>query len=373
MGGMVGQFFYEFGITVAAAVLVSLFVSFTLDPMLSSRWDDPDVEEHRRRGFVGRALQGFNRRFDNLHGSYERTLDWSLRHRGTVMAAAAASVIVAFLIIPRLGFTWMPEADTGELTVGYRTPPGSSVQYTMDKGREVADFLRKQPDVEFTYLSVGGGGGRGVNNGNVYVRLLPKHERRSLYEIQNELRGKLRTLPNVRPSIQGQQSIFGGRGQPIRINVQGPEISRVKIEAARVLEVLKNVEGTAEPNSTDEGEIPQLDVQVDRQEAWRSGVGISSIAGTLQPLFAGQRATRWEDPQGYEHDVMVMYPPTMRTSAADVAGIVVPSTQVNPATGQPALIPLSQVANVRAGVGPEGQEGHCRDGTPAGISHVLRR
>src|SRR6185436_3729238 len=278
---------------------------------------------------------------------------WALGHRVIVVSIAAISIAIAFAIIPKLGFTWMPDADTGEMTVGYRTPPGSSVQYTLDKGREIAEFLRKQPEVEFTYLSVGGGGVRGVNNGNVYVRLSPKEERRPLADIQTDLRGKLRTIPNVRPTIQGQMSIFGGRGQPIRINVQGPEISRVKIEALRVLDAVRAVPGTAEPNSTDDGEIPQLDVRVDRQEAWRAGVGINSIAATLQPLFAGQRATRWEDPQGYEHDVMVMYPQSMRTSAADVAGIVIPSTQVNPATGQPAMIPLSQVADVRAGVGPQ--------------------
>jgi hydrophobic/amphiphilic exporter-1 (mainly G- bacteria), HAE1 family len=362
MGGMIGRIFMQFGVTVAFAVLVSLFVSFTLDPMLSSIWRDPEVEggqshgravEGQKLGPIRRFAFWFNAKFESIADRYPGWLTWSLNHRATVISVAAASVVVAFIIIPRLGFTWMPDADTGEMTVSYRTPPGSSVQYTFSKGREIADFLRKQPDVEFTYLSVGGGGGRGVNNGNVYVRLSPKDERRPLADIQNDLRGKLRTIPNVRPSIQGQQSIFGGRGQPIRINVQGPEVSRVKIEAARVLDVVKGVEGTAEPNSTDEGEIPQLDVQVDRQEAWRAGVGINSIAATLQPLFSGQRATRWEDPQGYEHDVMVMYPQSMRTSAADVAGIVIPSTQVNPATGQPAMIPLSQVANVRAGVGPQ--------------------
>jgi HAE1 family hydrophobic/amphiphilic exporter-1 len=361
MGGMIGRIFMQFGVTVAFAVLVSLFVSFTLDPMLSSLWHDPEVEGGQSHGHAvageklgpfRRFAFAFNARFERVADRYPKWLTWALGHRAAVIGVAAASVVAAFLIIPRLGFTWMPDADTGELTVGFRTPPGSSVQYTLEKGREIADFLRKQPDVEFTYLSAGGGGNR-VNSGNVYVRLLPKSERRPLDEIQAELRTKLRSIPNVRPTIQGQRSIFGGFGQPIRINVQGPEISRVKIEAARVLDVVKGVEGTAEPNSTDEGEIPQLDVQVDRQEAWRSGLGISAIAGTLQPLFAGQRATRWEDPQGYEHDVMVMYPPTMRTSAADVAGIVVPSSQVNAATGQPAMIPLSQVADVRAGVGPQ--------------------
>jgi HAE1 family hydrophobic/amphiphilic exporter-1 len=361
MGGMIGRIFMQFGVTVAFAVLVSLFVSFTLDPMLSSIWRDPEVEHGASHGAgptgklgpIRRFAFAFNAWFERVADRYPRWLGWSLQHRGAVMTGALVSVVAAFLIIPKLGFTWMPDADTGELTVSYRTPPGSSLEYTKDKGREIADFLRKQPDVEFTYLTAGGGGSRGVNNGNVYVRLAPKSERRSLFDIQAELRGKLRSIPNVRPTIQGQRSIFGGFGQPIRINVQGPEISRVKIEAARVLDAIKDVEGTAEPNSTDEGEIPQLDVQVDRQEAWRAGVSINAIAGTLQPLFAGQRATRWEDPQGYEHDVMVMYPQTMRTSAADVAGIVIPSTQTNPVTGQTALIPLSQVADIRAGVGPQ--------------------
>jgi HAE1 family hydrophobic/amphiphilic exporter-1 len=360
MGGMIGRIFMQFGVTVAFAVLVSLFVSFTLDPMLSSIWRDPEVESGeshghiapgRKLGPVRRVAFAFNAWFERVADRYPGWLRWSLSHRGIVMGAAATSIVIAFMIIPRLGFTWMPDADTGELTVSLRTPPGSSVSYTLEKGREIATFLRQQPDVEFTYMSIGGG--RGVNNGSVYVRLRDKSERRPLADIETELRAKLRTIPNVRPTIAGQRSIFGGFGQPIRVNVQGPEISRVKIEAARVLDMMKTVPGTAEPNSTDEGEIPQLDVQVDRQEAWRAGVGINSIAGTLQPLFAGQRATRWEDPQGYEHDVMVMYPETMRTSAADVAGIVVPSSAINPATSQPAMIPLSQVADVRAGVGPQ--------------------
>jgi hydrophobic/amphiphilic exporter-1 (mainly G- bacteria), HAE1 family len=148
-------------------------------------------------------------------------------------------------------------------------------------------------------------------------------------------------------------SIFGGRGQPIRINVQGPEHSRVKLAAERVLEVVRTVPGVAEPNSSEEGNIPQLDVRVNRQEAWRAGVGVGSIASTLAPLFAGQRATRWEDPQGYSHDVVVIYPDSMRTSAADVAGIPVLSQNADPQTGRGATVPLAQVAEVHAGVGPQ--------------------
>ena len=362
MGGMIGRIFLEFGVTVAFAVLVSLFVSFTLDPMLSSIWPDPEVEGGQSHGHgtittknpIRRFAFAFNAWFERVADHYPKGLNWAVNHRLIVVGVATASIVGAFAIVPKLGFTWMPEADTGEMTVGYRTPPGSSLQYTFGKGREIADFLRQQPEVVFTHLSVGGGGGGfgGVNNGNVYVRLLPKDQRRSLFDIQQDLRNKLRTLPNVRPNIQGQQSIFGGRGQPIRINVQGPEVSRLKIAAANVLEAVRTVPGVAEPNSSDEGLIPQLDVRVDRQEAWKAGLNISSIGATLSPLFAGQRATRWEDHQGYEHDVMVMYPDSMRTSAADVANIVIPST--NAAAGAPGnMIPLSQVAEIHAGVGPQ--------------------
>jgi hydrophobic/amphiphilic exporter-1 (mainly G- bacteria), HAE1 family len=365
MGGMIGRIFMQFGVTVAFAVLVSLFVSFTLDPMLSSIWPDPDVEGGQSHGHgtvttknpIRRFAFAFNAWFERVADHYPSWLRWSLKHRFVPVGVAAASIVGAFAIIPKLGFTWMPDADTGEMTVGFRTPPGSSLAYTFGKGREIADFLRKQPEVVFTHLSVGGGGGGGpggggVNNGNVYVRLLPKKDRRSLFDIQQDLRAKLRTLPNVRPTIQGQMSIFGGRGQPIRINVQGPEVSRLKIAAANVLEAVRQVPGVAEPNSSDDGLIPQLDVRVDRQEAWRAGLNIGSIGATLSPLFAGQRATRWEDPIGFEHDVMVMYPDSMRTSAADVANIVIPTTNVTPGTSA-AMIPLSQVAEIRAGVGPQ--------------------
>jgi HAE1 family hydrophobic/amphiphilic exporter-1 len=116
---------------------------------------------------------------------------------------------------------------------------------------------------------------------------------------------------------------------------------------------MKQIPGVAEPNSSDQGEIPQLDVAVDRQQAWAAGVGINAIGTTLQPLFSGTRATRWEDPQGYQHDVIVVYPDSLRKSAADVANIPIASTNVDPVTGQPTIVPLSQVAEVRSGVGPQ--------------------
>src|SRR6185369_12376967 len=223
MGGIIGKIFFQFGVTVAFAVLVSLFVSFTLDPMLSSKWADPEVEhsandggEHqaeqrRKANFIRRGAFAFNDWFERVADRYPGWLNWALGHRILVSSLALATIIVSFLIIPRLGFTWMPDVNGDEFGVQFRTPPGSRLEYTLDKGREIAEFLQKQKETDFTYLSVGGGFRGTPNQGQIFVKLRHGHQR-TLADIQNDLRGKLRQIPRVRPSITGQSSIFS-RGQ----------------------------------------------------------------------------------------------------------------------------------------------------------------
>jgi HAE1 family hydrophobic/amphiphilic exporter-1 len=354
MGGQIGLIFFQFGVVVTFAIMVSLFVSFTLDPMLSSVWPDPEVENKVRRGnFIQRGARAFNDAFERVADRYPRWLAWSLDHKGIVLGVSAATVVASLMIIPRLGFTWVPDFDGGEFNVNFRAAPGSRLEYTVERGHQVAALLRKQPEVEFTYMSIGGGFRGSPNSGRIFVKLKPRDQReRSQEEIQQALRGALRGIPGVRANITGTPTIFGGFRQPIQVNVQGPEQGRLKLAAEQVMEVLAAVPGVAEPQSSEEGEIPQLDVRVDREQAWAAGVGIGAIAQTLQPLFTGQRATTWEDAQGYTHDVVVVYPDSVRTSAADVASIVVPSSNED-AGGRPALIPLSQVAQVVPGVGPQ--------------------
>ncbi|MBB4637285.1 efflux RND transporter permease subunit [Longimicrobium terrae] len=356
MGGQIGMIFFQFGVVVAFAVMISLFVSFTLDPMLSSVWPDPEVENHegRRRNPIQRFARRFNDGFERIADRYPAWLAWALDHRKSVLGGATAAVVASMLIIPQLGFAWVPDFDGGEFNVNFRVAPGSRLEYTVARGHELSDLLRKQPEVEFTYMSIGGGFRGTPNTGRVFVKLKEKSDRkRNQMEITEDLRGALRNLPGIRANITGTPTIFGGFRQPIQVNVQGPEQQQLKLAAAQVMEILESVPGLAEATSSDDGEIPQLDVNVDREQAWAAGVGISSIATTLQPLFTGQRATEWEDAQGYTHDVVVVYPDSMRTSAADVGGIVVPSTNVDPASGRPVMIPLSQVATVQAGVGPQ--------------------
>jgi HAE1 family hydrophobic/amphiphilic exporter-1 len=358
MGGMIGKMFFQFGVTVAFAVLVSLFVSFTLDPMLSSIWHDPDASEHgeeawKHAGPIRKIALAFDARFERIANRYPNWLRWSLAHRPIIVGGAGVSIVGAFLLLRFVGFTWMPDYDAGEFNVNFRTIPGASVAYQLARGKALDDTLRVMiPELEFTQLNVGGGMGRG-GGGNVYVRLKPKAERtRSMFDIQNDLRQKFQTFPG-RPSIGATPSMFGGRGAPITINVQGPEPARLKLVAAQVLEAARRTEGMAEPNSSDDGDIPQLDVRVDRQQAWAAGLGIGTIASTLQPLFTGGRATTWQDPQGYSRDVVVIYPDSLRETAGDVADIPLASSSIDGRTGRQASIPLAQVADFRTGIGPQ--------------------
>jgi HAE1 family hydrophobic/amphiphilic exporter-1 len=365
MGGQIGKIFFQFGVTVAFAVLVSLFVSFTLDPMLSSIWHDPEaatardpVARARVRNPIRRIALAFDAWFDGIIERYPPALAWCLTRRGLVVAGAAASIAIAAVMLPKLGFTYMPDFDGGEFNVNFRVAPGSRIEFAEGHGHTLAERVRGIPEVEFTFMSIGGGGRAGPTNGQIYVRLKPKHDReRSQQDIQNEIRPWLRQIPGISGSIGGTPSIFGGGpgggGQPVRVNVQGPEIDRLKLVAGQVLERLRQVEGLAEPTSSDEGEIPQLNVRVDRQQAWAAGLSISSIAATLQPLFSGQRATTWQDQQGFTHDVVVVYPDSLRASQEDVENIPVSSTAPDARTGQRAVVPLSQVAEVVAGVGPQ--------------------
>ncbi|MBL8958840.1 MAG: efflux RND transporter permease subunit, partial [Gemmatimonadetes bacterium] len=360
MGGQIGKIFFQFGVTVAFAVLVSLFVSFTLDPMLSSVWADPEVEHggheetrRRTRNPIRKFAFAFDAWFERTSERYKRGLDWALDRRWLMVGIATASVVGAFMLFPLLGFTWLPDYDSGEFNVSFRLPPGSRLEYTTGKGQEIQRFLAAQPEVEFTSLNIGGGGGfggRGSSGGQIFVRLKPIGERdKSMFDIQTELRRKLAGIPGVRPTITGNMSIFGGMRQPIQIYVQGPEPTRLKLAAEQVLATMRTVEGSAEPQSSDDGEIPQLDVRVDRQQAWAAGLAMQTIGSTLQPLFQGQRATRWEDPNGYSHDVMVVYPDSERVSADDVAQIPLLSNNFDARTGMAATVPLAQVAEIRPG------------------------
>ena len=349
MGGMVGQFFYDFGITVAAAVLVSLFVSFTLDPMLSSRWYDPDVEESRRRGLIGRGLQRFNSWFDDLHTAYERTLDWALRHRWAVTGMALIAFLAAFPILAVLGGDFMPDFNRGEYQVSFKATPGATLRETGDRAQQMVARLRALSDVDYTYTTIGEAGAqfRPVTEGSTYVKL--KESRGGTFSA---------VLRSAREAVEGVPGLTfglteaGAFGQkPIQISVRGPEVDELDRISRALVGAMRKIPGVADVESSLEKSKPELRVEVNRQRAADLGIPVSIIATTLQAGVVGQVATTIEDSLGDSHDVRVRLRPDQRRFSEDLLRLSVP-TDKDDASGDKILKPLREVADVLPGSGP---------------------
>ncbi|RPJ86473.1 MAG: efflux RND transporter permease subunit, partial [Acidobacteria bacterium] len=188
MGGIVGRFFYQFGMTVGFAVLVSLFVSFTLDPMLSSRWYDPAVETHGRRHWFARQLQKLNDSLNLLQGALARTLGWSLRHRLIVLALGIASIVLSFKMIGQIGSDFMPDFDREEMQVSFEAPSGTTLAETTIIAQRLHQVLKRYPEVAYTIVTIGTGTSS-VNQGAIYVKLTPKDSReRTDFELRRLIR-----------------------------------------------------------------------------------------------------------------------------------------------------------------------------------------
>jgi HAE1 family hydrophobic/amphiphilic exporter-1 len=349
MSGLVGQFFYEFGITVTAAVLVSLFVSFTLDPMLSSRWYDPDVEEHRRRGFVGRGLQYFNRRFDDLHGSYERVLAWSLRHRWVVVVTAVAAFVGAFPILALLGGDFMPDFNRGEYQVTFKATPGATLRETGDRAVEMTARLRALPDVEYTYTTIGQAGSvfRPVTQGATYVKLR-EGRGKTFSEVLRDGREAVRDVPGLTTSFN-EASSFGDK--PIQLSVRGVELDVLDRFSLALVSSMERIAGVADIERSLEKSKPELRVEVDRARASDLGIPVAAIATTLQAGVDGAVATTIEDDLGDTHDVRVRLRADQRRFGADLMRLTVP-TDKDDANGDKILKELREVASVVPGSAP---------------------
>jgi Cation/multidrug efflux pump len=177
MKGIMGRFFFQFGITVAFAVLVSLFVSFTLDPMLSSRWVDPDVERLGKRHAVARALDRFNEWFDRTADRYKGLIAWALDHRKSVLAFATAAFFAGIGLFGTLESEFMANPDQAEFQVKFKTAPDASFEETRGRMEAVLAELKKMPEVKHTYASIGAGDMGTVRDARVYVKLVDKSER----------------------------------------------------------------------------------------------------------------------------------------------------------------------------------------------------
>jgi HAE1 family hydrophobic/amphiphilic exporter-1 len=354
MPGVGGQWFKPFALTMACSVLVSLFVSFSLDPMLSAYWPDPHVEHHKK-AWITRQLDKFNHWFNRQAQNYKLVIAWALDHRWAVSAIAAGTFVFA-LAMPSIkignnalvGFGFFPEDDQAELNVTIESPPGSNIEYTRIKADEVVRQIQKHKEVRYAYTTIGGGQTGAVDVAKVYVRLTPKGDRNvSVEGISSRLREELKTVGGAKIAVFATD--WGGGRKQVQLQARGNDTDELAAFADKALKAVESVPGAVDIALSTKGQKPELTVDLNRGVAGSIGVTVGQVAQALRPAFAGIDAGDWQDPSGEMRDVYVRLAPEARTRASDLRQLPLVIQGPN---GAPTTAPLGQVATVKAGVGP---------------------
>jgi hydrophobic/amphiphilic exporter-1 (mainly G- bacteria), HAE1 family len=354
MPGVAGQWFKPFALTIAAAVLVSLFVSFSLDPMLSAYWPDPQIAQGEWRNIVARTLDRFNIWFNRQADRYRTLIAWALGHRLAMTLLAVGSLVLALGMQLFLGgFAFVPVSDRSEINVAIEAPPGSSLQYTTLKAEEVARIARTHPEVDYTHTTVGSSlGGGSADAASVYVRLVPKSRRRiSQNQLGNVLRGEMRRVAGATAFTYAGG--FGGVQKQIQLQLTGPDQTTLNRLAEEIAGAVRATPGAVDVGLSTRGQKPEVDVRVDRALAGALGLSVGQIAQAMRPAFAGVDAGTWVDPNGLSRSVHVWLTASARRSAADLAKlplVVAPGEASQNAI--PTVVPLGQVAAISSSLGP---------------------
>ncbi|MBK8071226.1 MAG: efflux RND transporter permease subunit [Ramlibacter sp.] len=358
MGGIIGKFFHEFGITIVAAVLISMFVSFTLDPMLSSVWHDPEIEAHRQPGerrslydrTIGRVTGWLDRATESMSESYQGILRWSLAHKPATVALAIVVFVTSIFMVPLLGTEFVPKADFSETTVNFHTPVGSSIEVTEAKARQVEGILREFPEVRYTLSTINTGNAQGKIYASVYVRLVDRKARkRNVDEMSATLRERLGQVPGINVTHVGLLDPVGGNKQ-IEFSLQGPDLKELERLTRLVLLKVRDIPGLVDLDSSVKPDKPVIALDVKRDAASDLGLGIAPLAASLRTLVAGQTVGNWRAPDDQTYDVNVRLAPDARNTPQDLERL--PFATGTQADGSPRIVRLNQLATVRESTGP---------------------
>ncbi|MBK8063564.1 MAG: efflux RND transporter permease subunit [Betaproteobacteria bacterium] len=352
MGGIIGRFFHQFGLTVVAAVMISMFVSFTLDPMLSSIWHDPQAEGQFGKGPLGRTLAWFHALMERFSAGYERLLAWSLDHRKSVLVLALVSFLTSFPLMKYVGSEFVPEPDLSELQVQFTTPVGSSLELSALKARQTEDALREFPEVKYSYTTINTGFVQGKNNVNIFVQLVPRKERkRSQQDLTQPMRERLSRIAGIElTQIGAYKSVSSGK--PLQVSILGQDRAILESISQQVMAAMREVPGTVDVESSNKAAKPQLSVEIRRELASDLGIGVAQISSTLRPLLAGQAVGNWRAPDDQYYDVQVRLARADRARPEDLERVPLASSQID-ANGAPRMVNLREIAAITSGSGAQ--------------------
>ncbi|HXZ50017.1 MAG TPA: efflux RND transporter permease subunit [Usitatibacter sp.] len=342
MGGGAGEWFRPFALTVATSVLVSLFISFTLDPMLSAYWGDPvGYREQEKRGWR-LALARFNGWFDRQADRYGDVIAWALHHRKWMAAIAVTAFVSAIVLQAKVGGTeFLPVTDWGTIAVDVRTPSSASLEYAKLKVEQAAELARTIPETKATNSIVRPGGGR------VYVDLGKSYERRrSAVEIAAELRTLVARVVGAEYTVL--DDLNNGARKPVQIQFSGPDSARLMAITTAYMERMKRIPGAVDVGLSEQEPMDELRIELDRGLANALGISVNDAAQALRVAFAGVEVGDWIDPTGESRDVSVRLHPDDRVDASNIEHLPIAVGGGDGST----MVPLDQIADITMGKGP---------------------
>lgn len=343
MGGMIGRFFFQFGVTVAGSVMVSLIVALILIPMLCSRF----LKLEARRGAVYHFFDQF---FEKLENRYRKILSFSLNHRWLILLIALVIFSGSMVVLTHLKSEFVPRSDQSNFMVRVEAPPGSTLEYTDERIQRVEHLLLSLPELKSLYSTIGSGTRQEVNKGLLLVVLRDRKERnRSQQRIIDELRNRVQEIPGVRVYVEDPFqgiTMSGKRGTQLQFDIKGPEIEKLGKISSQILEELMKSPGMVDVSSDLELTRPEVRVLIDRNKASDIGVEIQEISTTILQMIGGQSVSKFKDTErAKRYDVRIRLIRDQRMNPQDIS-------QISIRTPRGGLIKLAQVIKVEEGVGP---------------------
>jgi HAE1 family hydrophobic/amphiphilic exporter-1 len=342
MGGIVGRFMSSFGFTAAFSILVSMIVSFTLTPMLCSRFlkppkrDTDHAKSSRSGGIYGRLERG-----------YSGMLEFSLRHPIVVIAVSLGVVVSVAPIFGLIGKNFIPFDDSSQFEVTVKLPEGVSLAEAEAQMARLEDDVKTAPHVTHVMTTLGGDEQRRVNRGVIFVELSPMNERpESQAQIMEIVRARLADNPDKRIAVQYVAAISGGgnSSSPVQYVVRGPELSKLTEASDKLLDFLKSQPGVVDADTSLEVGKPEIRAVINRPKASDLGVNVGTIASALRTMVAGEVVGTYREGDD-RYDVRLRLRPENRNGPDALAHTYIPSSKLGNA-------PLANVVSMVEGTGP---------------------
>lgn len=348
MGEIIGQFFKQFGITVAFAIAFSLFVAFTLTPTLAAYWlKNNHGENQKLQGnwtWLQKILDKWEEGFLALRDNYRFILQWSLKRPKKLVAFAILSLFLNALLLPFIGVEFQPTYDSGEFNVILTATSGTS----MDKMKELVEPIEKQvlaiPELESAFVLIGAN--RQVNKVSIGVRLIDSDKRsRSMSQIMDQLRVAFRNVKNLKVAVQSNQGLGRGDSRPVQVGLRGPELEVLNRSAYDLAEAIKQIPGTTDVDISSDQSEPEVQIKLDAIKAADTGID-STIAGdVIQIAFLGKTTKNQYNVADSDYDIRVQLQPASRLSIQDVSNL-----RISSKTGT--FVRLGDIADVKFSSGP---------------------